>query len=132
MKENQKAIRLSAYVLGVWLLSLILEAVAKVLGQFMIWPVEFPLLMFSLFIHDLGGGYGPLDINLGPFAAFPFRGLARGLFWGGCIAYPMDMFRRTKEKRYKIILLSLGVYTLLTFIVVVVYGLLLANSGGID
>jgi len=132
MKENQKAIRLAAYVLAVSLLSLMLQALVQVLGQFLILPVIFPLLMLGLVFHNLGEFAGYLDVDSGPFAAFLLRGLATGLFWGGCIAYPMDMLRRTKEKKYKIILVSLVIYALLIFLAAGGLFLLLANSGWTD
>ena len=132
MKENQKAIRLSAYVLAVSFLSLVLQAEVQVLGQFLILPVMFPLLMLGLVFRNMGEFASYLDIDSGPFASFLFRGLATGLFWGGCIAYPMDMFRRTRKKRYKIILVSLGVYAVLVFLLAGGLFLLLAKSGWTD
>lgn len=129
MISKRPAIRFTAYVLLISLLSLVLQAVAQVIGQFLIYPVILPLLLLSVFFQNLGDIVGYLDVDSGPFAAFLFRGLVTGLFWGGCIAFPFDMYRRTKQKKYKIIIILLGVYALLVFLIATAFILILVNSG---
>ena len=129
MISKRPAIRFTAYVLLISLLSLVLQAVAQVLGQFLIYPVILPLLLLSAFFQGFGDIVRYLDVDSGPIAAFLLRGLVTGLFWGGCIAFPFDMYRRTKQKKYKIIIILLGVYALLVFLIATAFILILVNSG---
>lgn len=132
IEVNQKTVRLSVYILGVSLLSLVLQALVQELAQLLILPVFVPFALLGLVFHHLFEFVRYLDVNSGPFAAYMFRGFATGLFWGGCIVYPIDMLRRTKDRKYKTILVSLGLYLLLIFLALGYFIFGLANSGWTD
>ena len=132
MNTKHLLIRFSIYVAVFSLLSLVLQATTQVLGQFLVLPLVLPLLMLSLVFNNMGQYVGYLDVDSGPIAAYIFRGLATGLFWGGCIAFSFDMYRRSKEKKYKIVLISLSVYALLIVLAAGALFLMLANSGWTD
>ena len=99
---RQFVIRLFAYVSLIATGSLLLQTFAQVIGQILIIPVIFPLFLLSLLFNRVGAAATWLDVDSGPFAAFLLRGLVTGIFWGGCIAFPFDMYRRTKQRKYKL------------------------------
>jgi hypothetical protein len=131
MIEKKPTIRLSAYVFLISIISLVLQTMVQMLGQFLILPVILPLLLLGLVFNNLGGLAGYLHVDSGPFSAFLFRGLFTGLFWGGCIVFPLDMYRRTKRKKYKVIAIAFSAYVLAVFFVAVAFFVML-NSGWTD
>jgi hypothetical protein len=123
------AIRISAYVLAISLLSLVLQATVPILGQHLIMPVFVPLFLLNLMFPGGVEFVVYLDVDEGSTAAFLLRGLITGLFWGGCVAFPLDMYQRTKSKKYRIAAIAFGTYALLVLLVAAVFFLMLDNSG---
>ncbi|GEM_PF-3152383 len=125
--NHPSLVRLTVYVLLTSLLSLVVQSMAQMVGQFLIFPVMLPLL----FIPQ-GNATTYLDVDTGSIAAYLFRGLVTGLFWGGLILFPFDMFHRTKQVRYKVLLIVMSVYALVVVFAATVFFLMLATSGWTD
>jgi hypothetical protein len=132
VQKEKRLIRLFLYITTVTALSWLLQIFVQILGQALVLPVMLPLLLAGLPFNGSEAIAGWLDVDSGPMAAFIFRGIVTGLFWGGCILYPLDTYRRTKRKRFKYIGMSLCVYALIVVGLAVAFFFMLANSGWTD
>ena len=95
-------------------------------------PIVLPVGLLGWLFNSAAVAARWLDVDSGSFAAFLLRGTVSGIFWGGCVLYPLGVYRRTKLKPYKHFAIAFSVYAFIVLVLSAIFFLMLANSGWTD